>query len=164
MTQSPTLYRGYVPGCIGRVTELHARYYASDWNFGPYFEAKVAAEMSEFVSRYNETRDAIWTVQVDNVVEGSITIDGEDAESEGAHLRWFIMSDALRGQGMGKLLVEEAVTFSRACGYQSIYLWTFSGLHAARKLYEQVGFELAFEAPGDQWGNEVREQKFVLTF
>jgi len=34
--------KGYVPGCIGRVAELHGTYYAENWGFGRYFEAKVA--------------------------------------------------------------------------------------------------------------------------
>jgi hypothetical protein len=35
---------GYVPGGIGRVTELHATYYHQEWGFGLFFEAKVATE------------------------------------------------------------------------------------------------------------------------
>jgi hypothetical protein len=30
-----------VAGAIGRVTELHAAYYAREWGFGVFFEAKV---------------------------------------------------------------------------------------------------------------------------
>ena len=36
-----------------------------------------------------------------------------------------------------------------------------AGLDAARKLYEQHGFVLMEEYPGDQWGKQVLEQKFV---
>ena len=32
--------RGYFPGSIGRVVELHARYYHAHWGFGPLFEAQ----------------------------------------------------------------------------------------------------------------------------
>ena len=38
---------GYVPGAIGRITELHATYYHEHWGFGRYFESKVATELSE---------------------------------------------------------------------------------------------------------------------
>ena len=37
-----TLHLGYRPGCIGRIAELHALYYASTVGFGVAFEAKVA--------------------------------------------------------------------------------------------------------------------------
>lgn len=36
-----TLHRGYLPGCIGRIAELHALYYARAAGFGVGFEAKV---------------------------------------------------------------------------------------------------------------------------
>ena len=37
---------GYVPGALGRITELQARYYAEHWDLGLYFEAKAATETS----------------------------------------------------------------------------------------------------------------------
>src|SRR5664279_6643968 len=92
---------GYVPGAIGRVAELHASYYSKNWNFGVYFEAKVAAELAGFLRRYDPARDGFWTALQDGRVEGSIAIDAAKAATEGAHLRWFILSDALRGRGAG---------------------------------------------------------------
>ena len=82
--------RGYAPGTIGRIAELHGVYYHDHWNFGLFFEAKVAIELSEFLKRYDENRDGFWTVSVDGCVEGAIAIDGIHGQSEGAHLRWFI--------------------------------------------------------------------------
>ncbi len=152
--------RGYVPGSIGRVAELHGVYYHHHWGFGLYFEAKVAKELSEFLERYDDSRDGFWTVSRDGSVEGSITIDGIHAESEGAHLRWFITSDALRGKGMGNRLMDEAIRFCRNRRYKKIYLWTFEGLHAARHLYEKNGFKLIEEHSGARWGTEVNEQRF----
>ncbi len=40
---------GYVPGAIGRITELHATYYKQHWDFDLFFESKVATELSEFL-------------------------------------------------------------------------------------------------------------------
>ena len=36
------VFKGYVPGAIGRVAEMHALYYHREWDFGMFFEAKVA--------------------------------------------------------------------------------------------------------------------------
>ena len=79
--------KGYVPGGIGRVAELHGTYYAEHWSFGLFFEAKVAAELSEFLERYDERRDGLWSVSVGGRLEGSISIDGLPAKEDGAHLR-----------------------------------------------------------------------------
>lgn len=153
---------GYIPGSIGRVSELHGTYYHDHWGFGVYFEAKVATELSAFLSRFNESRDGIWLATVNGRVEGSIVIDGLQASDEGAHLRWFILSDALRGKKAGRKLINGAIGFCRRKGYKMIYLWTFEGLNAARYLYEDVGFKLVRQQRGVQWGIEVNEQYFEL--
>ncbi len=156
------LTRGYIPGSIGRVTELHSTYYHEHWGFNVFFEAKVATDLAEFLGRYNEKRDGFWTASLEGRIEGSITIDGIQAGGEEAHLRYFIVSDALRGRGIGAWLISTAVNFCRNTGYREIYLSTFEGLHAARHLYEKLGFRLVEEHIGTQWGKEVNEQRFEL--
>ena len=154
--------KGYMPGSIGRVVELHGRYYHKNWGFGAYFETKVARELSEFMDRYDDRRDGFWIATLDGQTEGSITLDGLNADGRGVHMRWFIISDALRGQGVGNRLINAAVNFCKIKGYEQIYLWTFEGLHAARHLYEKAGFTLAEQRQGRQWGREVNEQRFEL--
>ena len=156
------LHQGYLPGCIGRVAELHATYYSPRVGFGLYFESKVARELAAFCEAYQEGRDGLWLVRVDGRVEGSLAIDGSRAATEGAHLRWFITSDTVRGTGAGNALLAAAVAFCRAQHYGSITLWTFDGLAAARHLYEKAGFRLVLEQQGSQWGRLVTEQRFEL--
>ncbi len=151
---------GYVPGLIGRLTELHATYYHGEWGFGSFFEAKVAGELAEFVGRYDAGRDCIWSAVHGGRIEASITIDGIHAHVEGAHLRWFIASDAVRGTGVGGELVRRAMGFCRERGYPRVYLWTFRGLEAARCLYERAGFARVGSRTGRRWGTQVEEQRY----
>jgi hypothetical protein len=51
------IVKGYLPGSIGRVAELHGTYYHKHWGFSLFFEAKVATELSEFLGRYDEKSD-----------------------------------------------------------------------------------------------------------
>ena len=157
-----TITSGYVPGAIGRVAELHGRYYAEHWGFGIYFEAKVAAGLSEFLQRYDQGRDGFWTAALDERIEGSIAIDGVNADGDGAHLRWFIISERLQGRGAGSLLIDKALHFCQKKQYKRVYLWTFEGLDAARHLYEKAGFKLIEQFSGTQWGPAVEEQRFEL--
>lgn len=150
----------YVPGAIGRITELHGTYYQQHADFGLYFESKVACELSEFLRRYDSSRDGIWLALSHGRIEGSILIDGVEADTEGAHLRWFIVSDSLRGNGVGSKLITIALDFCRIRKYKKIYLWTFEGLNAARHLYEKHGFRVTQQQRGNQWGSEVNEQRF----
>ena len=152
----------YRPGAIGRITELHAEYYSKNSGFGLFFEAKVATEMSEFLKRFNETLDGFWVAIVEDKIVGSIAIDGIKSESEGAHLRWFIVATENQGQGIGKMLIREALAFCRAANFKKVYLWTFAGLDNARHIYEKSGFTLAREHSGSQWGVTVNEQMYEL--
>jgi len=156
------IVRGYIPGSIGRVVELHGTYYHEHWGFGSFFEARVATELTEFIGRYDEKRDGFWTASLEGRIEGSITIDGIHAEGEGVHLRWFIMSDAWRGKGIGNRFINTAIDFCRSKGYKRVYLWSFDGLSAARHLYQKTGFQLVEQHRGTQWGIEVNEQRFEL--
>lgn len=154
---------GFRPGLIGRVAEMHGTYYSRHHGLGPDFEAKVAAGLAEFAPRLGRACNEIWHVESNGRIAGSLAIDGEDLGEGRAHLRWFILEDGLRGAGLGNELVTRAVGFGDACGFGEIHLWTFSGLDAARRLYERHGFRLAEEYPGDQWGAPLTEQHFVRT-
>jgi GNAT superfamily N-acetyltransferase len=151
---------GYVPGCIGRVVQLHAEHYAKHAGFGLAFEAKVALDLAQFCQSFAPERDGLW-LAITPEVHGSIAIDGAHAATEGAHLRWFIISDTLRGQGIGRALLQAAVQFCDERQYRKVFLWTFAGLDAARHLYESVGFRLEHQSPGSRWGTTVQEQRFV---
>lgn len=153
---------GYIPGAIGRITELHAIYYSKHWGFGLFFESKVAMEMSRFLSRFNGVRDGFWVATVNGQIVGSIAIDGSRSDKDGAHLRWFIVDLKYHGQGIGNMLIQKAVNFCKGVKFNRVYLWTFKGLDPARHLYEKYGFKLAKEHEGDQWGVTVKEQLFEL--
>jgi len=159
---APERLTGYVPGAIGRVAELHALYYGRHWGFGLTFEAQVATGLAEFLQRLDPGRDGFWTLCRAGRVQGAVAIDGAKAGAEGAHLRWFILDEELRGQGLGSRLLREALDFCAGCGHRRVFLWTFQGLGAARHLYEKHGFRLEQERAGEQWGKRVLEQRFVL--
>lgn len=153
---------GYVPGAIGRITELHAAYYSEHWNLGRYFETKVAGELAAFVERLEPERDGMWLAHIDKRIVGSVVIDGRNANGIGARLRWFIVDPKYQGHGIGKLLMNAAMTFCREKRYTRVYLTTFAGLDAARHLYEKYGFALCGESDASQLTGraELIEQEF----
>lgn len=153
----------YSPGAIGRVTEMHATYYHSRWGFGLHFESRVATDLATFLRRFNSARDGFWLASCGDKVVGSIAIDSAGAQLQGAHLRWFIVDETVRRQGIGTLLIETALQFARDAGHASVHLWTFAGLEEARRLYERYGFRLVTEHHGDQWGKPIKEQQFLLS-
>jgi DNA-binding MarR family transcriptional regulator/GNAT superfamily N-acetyltransferase len=163
-TQPPTaslaIARGYRPGIIGRMVEMHASYYARYANFGQPFESLVASDMAELMGRLHNPRNEVWAALDGERIVGSIAIDGE-GEGGGALLRCFILDDSARGKGAGKRLLAEAIKFCDEWGFRETRLWTFKGLDAARKLYEDVGFTLQQEQEVEQWGGRIIGQWFV---
>jgi len=95
------------------------------------------------------------------VIKGSISIDGQGLGDNCAHLRWFITADSLRGQGAGAMLLQAAMDHVDQIGFKETQLWTFTGLDAARTLYQRHGFELRKEYDGKHWGRTQREQLWV---
>jgi GNAT superfamily N-acetyltransferase len=68
----------------------------------------------------------------------------------------------VRGLGIGRRLVEEALDFSRSVGYSFVFLWTVRGLEAATSLYESLGFEKTEEKTSEIWGSIVTEVRYDL--
>ncbi len=154
------IQEGYAPGVIGRITELHGAYYSRLVGFGASFESKVASGLAEFIPRVNRSGNLLLRAESGGRIVGSIAIDGEDLGNGLAHLRWFIVDDAMRRTGLGRALIGKAMEFCDRQNFKATQLWTFKGLDAARQLYEIHGFQLVDEFTGDQWGVEVLEQKF----
>jgi GNAT superfamily N-acetyltransferase len=156
------IHSGYVPGAIGRLTELHAAYYSRYWGFGCYFESKIATEMSEFLGRFDADRDGFWTLSDGGRIVGGLAVDGMELASRGARLRWFIVDPDRQGEGLGNSLLKEAFDFSMGMKIRRLYLHSFAGLDPARHLYEKFGFVLREEHEDNTWGKRVTEQTFEL--
>lgn len=158
-TSAVTIRNELRPGDIGSIVLLHGRLYAREYGFDETFEAYVAGPLSEFVlSRDPGSR--IWLAERDGVLVGCIAIVAVSAKE--AQLRWFVVVPEARGVGLGKQLLDEAICFSRECGYDSVMLWTVSALAVAARLYRAAGFVKVEEHPVHRWGVDVVEEKYSM--
>ncbi len=152
---------GYAPTIIARSVEIMHLHMHRYFGFGLRFESRIATDLAEFMSRIDNRCNATWRAQLDGNIVGAISIDGQDLGDGLAHLRWFGVSEGLRGGGIGAALLSRAMEFCDQQGFREIHLWTVKGLDAARKLYENHDFVLAEEYHGSQWGTRILEQRFV---
>ena len=147
------------PGDIGYITYMHAVLYAPEQGWDHTFEAYVAVPLSEF-ARSKSSREKIWILEEGDRIAGSVAIVKRTEEE--AQLRWLLLEPEIRGRGIGRWLVEEALDFSRDMGYESIVLWTAESLPIAEKLYRSVGFEQILRVRHERWGSIVNEVKYEL--
>ena len=147
------------PGDIGFVTYLHGTLYAAEYGWDHTFEAYVAGPLAEFSKSHNE-RERIWIVEQGGEVAGSIAI--VEASSEEAQLRWFLLHPSLRGQGVGRILMDSAISFCKERRYSRVFLWTERRLTAAARLYESLGFRLTSQETHELWGTTVTEQRYDM--
>ncbi len=148
-----------LPGDMGFIVYLHGILYAKEHGFDHTFEAYVAAPLAEFInSRADGQR--IWLVEKDGSLKGSAAIVRYTRHE--AQLRWVLLHPDIRGHGIGRYLVEEAVKFCRERAYESIFLWTVSTLKAAEGLYKSIGFKRTAENTIKTWGTFVTEERYDL--
>ena len=147
------------PGDIGYVTCLHGTLYAAEQGWDHTFEAYVAGPLAEFGKTHTD-RERIWIVEKGGEVAGSVAI--VEASTDQAQLRWLLLHPALRGQGIGRILMDEALRFCKESHYSTVFLWTESSLSAAARLYESAGFQLTEENTHELWGTIVTEQRYEM--
>jgi GNAT superfamily N-acetyltransferase len=143
--------RGYEPGLIGRVGELHGRYYAVVWGAGTPFELLITREFCDFIEHYDPARDLVLSAHIDGVLAGSISLLGQNPGPDGVQLRFFIVDPACHGRGAGKALLAAALDWCRARGFLKVFLWTVDQLPQSRGLYEKAGFRVTERYSDDRY-------------
>jgi ribosomal protein S18 acetylase RimI-like enzyme len=148
------------PGDIGALVQLHGMLYAREYGFDSTFEAYVAGPLAQCVLAASP-RDRIWIAERGEQIVGCVAVVG--ASEIEAQLRWFLVVPSMRGVGLGRHLLREALAFAESRRYESVFLWTVSALTAAARLYQAAGFRKVEEKPG-HWGVDVIEEKYLLHF
>ena len=119
------------PGDIGYITYLHGTLYAAGCGWDHTFGAYVAAPLADFAKSQTD-RERIWIIERGPTIVGSIAI--LKVSNDVAQLRWFLLHPSIRGQGIGRFLMDEAMKFCRANDYSRIFLLTEKSLLAAARL------------------------------
>ena len=148
------------PGETGDVVARHIEFYSNEYGFDKTFEHYLFEGITKFLKNRDTGQGQMWVAEHNGRVVGSIAIDRFDEKT--AQLRWFLVNNEFRKLGIGKMLMDKAMEFSRTSLYHRVFLWTFSSLRTARHLYELYGFSPTEEVKHRIWGQNIVEERWDI--
>lgn len=154
-----TIRTQLLPGDLGYIAYIHGWLYAREFGFGLHFEGYVLQGLQEFARQYDPSKDRIWICgHKEKTVGGMIGFHRE----EGLQLRYFILLPEYRGLGLGRVLMDQFISFMKEKGYEKAFLWTTNEQNAAHSLYTRYGFRLTEEKTSAAFDKILTEQRYDL--
>lgn len=162
---TPWTLRPHRPDDIEWAIERQANLYAKEHGYLPVFGDYVRDSFAPFVEHFDAARDALWVAESGGRRVGCVGIQHDWQRPGWAKFRWYFVESTMRGQGVGRALIDAALDFARVAGYQGVWLLTVDDLADARRQYEGHGFHLVHTeaAPCEwaPWGHEQHWEKLI---
>lgn len=152
--------------------QAQAEVYRDEFGYAPEFEHYLVRGLARYFEGFDARLDRFWVAEATDAVPGDaaasapvgcIAIQHASDRPGWAQLRWYLVLPAHRGAGVGRRLMDEALAFARAAGYEGILLWTVDDLGDAARVYERAGFRPVHTADEPcSWAPWGREQRWEL--
>ncbi len=104
-----------------------------------YFDAELDS-LSVYYNANPDKRKYFIVTDNNGAVIGGVGVAEFDGFNNCAEIQKLYLSDAAKGMGLGKKLMQTAEEFAINAGYSRLYLETHSNLVSAIGLYEKLGF------------------------
>lgn len=159
---SAVVLRPHRLGELGWLIHRQGLLYHQQFGWNGEFEALIARIYHDFAAAPAAPPKALWVAEQGGQVAGSVFIVPAEGKPGTAQLRMLYVEPEARGAGLGRTLVDQAVSFSRASGYRRVRLWTQSILAAARRIYTATGFTKRDEEPHHSFGQDLVGEHWEL--
>ena len=108
-------------------------------------EAEDLQIMADPATYYRATGGEAFLATLDGITVGAVAVKG--LGGSGFEFCKLVVTEASRGHGAGRALVETCLEYSRVHGGPALYLQSFRALDVALGLYERMGFQNAAPPP-----------------
>jgi len=146
------------PGDLGYVVERHGVLYAQEQGLAAGFEGFIAGQLARFGTTADARREALWIAERRGARLGSAAVTCESAAT--ARLVALIVEPDVRGQGIGRALMDEAMTFARDAGYRRVIIDVYRAAAPSHGLLAKGGFERISERRVARWGQTVTVERW----
>lgn len=161
---APLVLRPHRIGELGWLIHRQAVLYNQQYGWNGEFEALIARIYSDYEAAPETPPRNLWVAERNGAIAGSIFVMASEGIEGSAQLRMLYVEPDARGLGIGKMLVDQAVSFARNGGYERMRLWTHTIQASARRLYAAAGFAVVESRAHHQFGKdlvaEIWEQRF----
>jgi DNA-binding MarR family transcriptional regulator/GNAT superfamily N-acetyltransferase len=162
--RGPVILRPHRIGDLGWMIHRQGILYNRQfgWNIG--FESLIASIYNEFQEAPGLPAKELWVAEQNGSIVGSIFVMPSEGLADSAQLRMLYVEPSARGQGVGTVLVNQAVSFARDNGYARMRLWTHTIQEAARRVYAAAGFAVVATIPEHNFGKVMTGEIWELGF
>lgn len=151
--------RELLPGDLGYIAYIHGLLYAREFGYGLNFEAYVLGGLQEFARQYDVEKDRVWICSHEDRIIGFLV---GFHRNDIVQFRYFIFLPEYRGIGLGKVLMNEFISYLKESGCNKAYLLTTNEQQAAISLYTRYGFKLTEEKKSYAFDKELTELRYDL--
>lgn len=155
MPEAPLILRPHRLGELGWLVHRQGLLYNQQFGWNGAFESLIAGLYREFAEAPDSPPKALWIAERNQTIVGSVFVIPAAGHEATAQLRMLYVEPEARGQGLGRVLVDQVVSFSREHGYRRVRLWTQSVLESARRIYAGAGFALIESTPHHSFGKDL---------
>lgn len=138
------------------VLARHVAQYCDGEGFDNSFPPLVARRLDEVLAETDPGQACGWILWRDGVRRGSI-LHGRDPDGA-ARLRLFYLDPGVRGQGLGRVLLDRLIAHAAAHGARTLRVATHAEHAAAGRLYARAGFRRVAQFPVTSFGRSLTEE------
>lgn len=160
IAEPPIRLRDFEVGDLGWIAHRQGLLYHHEYAFDSTFEALVAEILVAFTRRPREPGERAWIADRGGATVGSVFLMRDSADV--GRLRLLYVEPALRGQKLGRRLVDACMEGAREAGYSRLVLWTNDILSSALHIYQAAGFTCVARKPHSSFGQEMVGEDWEL--